>query len=592
LPDKAAVQIKIGNPTALPSAYPLTGPAPLTVKFRSNGQDEDGTIEYFYWDYDGNGTIDATGRVSDTFTYTYYTPGTYQARLQVVDNDGLSDEKTLTIYVTSGPEGDAPEAYADAEPAQGAAPLTVDFIGLGTDNNGFIQLFEWDFDGDGTFDWQSAANGTTSHTYASDGIYRAVLRVSDDEGLTGTDSLWIKVQPEGSPVASARANLDTGTSPLEVTFSGGGTDKEGTIALYEWDFNGDGIFDWSSTESGDATYRYTSPGTYEAVLRVTDNEGLTDLIWVNIQVTSGDIKAVRSREAFDPSRGQKVTITSSLTFPTETFTLRIMDSQGNTVRTLVDHASRPFGVFTDIWNGRDDSGLIVAPGAYFFVIDYVIDGTTYHYDLTSQSGDKVTITPGYSNLFNPIEDQFLTATFTLNKPAEISAYVAPFAGGAGNRVRTIYLRTPRKSGNYVITWDGTKDDGSLAPIDQSYVMAVFAYGLSDNAIIVESNPIVSDVSTEPDFYNPDNPYHDELLRITYSLSKEADVRVQINNEVGIRMRTLFHQIVSPGINTLTWDGRTSAEQLVDVGVYNIGVKAIDAMGNESQTVYGIVRIFY
>ena len=159
-------------------------------------------------------------------------------------------------------------------------------------------------------------------------------------------------------------------------------------------------------------------------------------------------------------------------------------------------------------------------------------------------------------------------------------------------MRTIYLRSPRKTGDYVIIWDGTTDEGGLAPIDQSYVMAVFAYGLSDNAIIVESKPIISDVSTEPDFYNPDNPYHDEWVRITYSLSKEADVRVEIKNEAGIKMRRLLQQNASSGINTLTWDGRTNDGRLVDVGVYSIGLKAIDAMGNESQTVYGIVRVFY
>jgi PKD repeat protein len=59
-----------------------------------------------------------------------------------------------------------------------------------------------------------------------------------------------------------------------VKFIGSATDEDGNITLYEWDFNGDGLYDWSGS-NGETTYSYTKEGRFYAVLRVTDNDGFT-----------------------------------------------------------------------------------------------------------------------------------------------------------------------------------------------------------------------------------------------------------------------------------------------------------------------------
>jgi PKD repeat protein len=61
-----------------------------------------------------------------------------------------------------------------------------------------------------------------------------------------------------------------------VTLDGSGsTDTDGTVDFYEWDTDGDGIYDYGSSSS---TYSHTYPqdGTYNIKLRVTDNLGGTD----------------------------------------------------------------------------------------------------------------------------------------------------------------------------------------------------------------------------------------------------------------------------------------------------------------------------
>jgi PKD repeat protein len=65
------------------------------------------------------------------------------------------------------------------------------------------------------------------------------------------------------------------TEGQAVTLDGtGSTDSDGTIVLYEWDIDNNGIFDFSSA-SATQNYTYNQQGTYSIKLRVTDDSGLT-----------------------------------------------------------------------------------------------------------------------------------------------------------------------------------------------------------------------------------------------------------------------------------------------------------------------------
>ena len=73
----------------------------------------------------------------------------------------------------------------------------------------------------------------------------------------------------GDPVAEAGPDIQDYTG-RPVVFEGFGTpDTSMRIILYEWDFDGDGVFDWNSTRTGMCTNRFWEPGTYNATIRVT-----------------------------------------------------------------------------------------------------------------------------------------------------------------------------------------------------------------------------------------------------------------------------------------------------------------------------------
>jgi len=61
------------------------------------------------------------------------------------------------------------------------------------DPDGEILLYEWDFDEDGTYDWNSTENGNTEHLYEEEGVYNATLRVTDDNGTSATDVYYVLI---------------------------------------------------------------------------------------------------------------------------------------------------------------------------------------------------------------------------------------------------------------------------------------------------------------------------------------------------------------------------------------------------------------
>lgn len=88
----------VGNnpPTAVASATPVSGTAPLTVSFSSAGSaDADGSIAAYEWNFGDGSAVATTASASHT-----YDVGTFTAQLKVTDNGGLSATKSVTITVS------------------------------------------------------------------------------------------------------------------------------------------------------------------------------------------------------------------------------------------------------------------------------------------------------------------------------------------------------------------------------------------------------------------------------------------------------------------------------------------------------------
>jgi PKD repeat protein len=75
---------------------------------------------------------------------------------------------------------------------------------------------------------------------------------------------------------------------LTVNFdASASTDSDGTIVLYEWDFDGDGIFDMDTGATSTVSTEYTTAGDYDPAVRVTDDSGDSDTVSLSETVSGG-----------------------------------------------------------------------------------------------------------------------------------------------------------------------------------------------------------------------------------------------------------------------------------------------------------------
>ncbi len=221
-----------------------------------------------------------------------YTTGYSIISPLAIGNDG-------TLYVNSGdtyiyafrdipPE--PPVAFLSAEPTESLPPVLVNFdASLSYDPDGTIVKYEWDWEGDGIYDYDSGTNPVTSHPYMEPGIFDATVRVTDNEDFQDTEFVTITIlePPNELPVADVQAMPTFGKAPLQVQFDGSGSyDPDGLLVFYEWDWEGDGIYDDSGDDLLAVMHTYTDPGIYDATLRVTDNRDATATDSVTIYVSS------------------------------------------------------------------------------------------------------------------------------------------------------------------------------------------------------------------------------------------------------------------------------------------------------------------
>ncbi|MBU1146811.1 MAG: hypothetical protein KKD11_00455 [Candidatus Omnitrophica bacterium] len=198
-------------------------------------------------------------------------------------SDGMDAAlERIKIIVKALPVG--PQAKALAAPVKGMAPLEVNFATDSVDMDGQIVRYEWDFDGKGVYDFDSLESGKCTFIYTGEGSFSATLRVTDNEGFTDTHSVTIDVKKNPSaPTVDLEAMPLRGTAPCKIYFQGSAF-SPAEVCRYEWDFNGDGVYDANSTESANMLKTYGVPGVYDAEFRVTSSKGLSHSTSVKIEV--------------------------------------------------------------------------------------------------------------------------------------------------------------------------------------------------------------------------------------------------------------------------------------------------------------------
>ncbi len=263
------------------------------------------------------GTVVQAGSRTGTWAWTYI-PGDGPTDGQTVsiaatDSEGASAQVTFALVVSNvAPTVDAGVGAAIDEGAGFTGPGS--FTDPGTDT--WTATVDY---GDGKDPQPLMLTGTTfalDHTYLDDGTYTVTVRVTDDDGGVGQDTLSITVS-DLDPVASL-----TGGTALDEGQSGsfdasGSTSAPDDVVGYEWDWNYDGVTFAASGDTG-ATQSHTwmDDGTYRVAVRVTDDDGSSGVATRTVSVNDlGPVAALTGDAALSEGQAGSFDASGSLSWP-------------------------------------------------------------------------------------------------------------------------------------------------------------------------------------------------------------------------------------------------------------------------------------
>jgi PKD repeat protein len=264
--------------------------APATIAFDASELPVDTslyTIISYVWDF-GDGSTGTGATTSHRYTTKGEGDGRYVVTLTVTYRDNKTSEEAeeaFTVDVVFGNE--QVNATFTATPESGTVPLEVEFdASESMDPDGEIVGYEWDLDGDGSYD--DGDEVTAEYTYTQYGTYEAKLRVTDNNGETSTTTLEILVDEGLQPNGTIEVDLEEeGTAYVGTSYYFDVSDASspnGEIERYEWDF-GDGS---TPTKNKTAKHAYEEAGIYTVTLTLTDEEGETGENTMEIEVVMAE----------------------------------------------------------------------------------------------------------------------------------------------------------------------------------------------------------------------------------------------------------------------------------------------------------------
>jgi hypothetical protein len=182
----------------------------------------------------------------------------------------------------------APVADAGASKSITLPINTVTLNGSGSDPNGSVVSYQW-------VQISGPATATLSETNTTDpvvsslveGNYVFELRVTDDEGATDSDRMFVEVEAptNQSPQAHAGTDLTIVRPANSARLNGTATDQDGSVQSYQWtQKKGPNTATLVGADSPSMEARDLVEGSYVFELTVTDDLGAIDIDQVTVNL--------------------------------------------------------------------------------------------------------------------------------------------------------------------------------------------------------------------------------------------------------------------------------------------------------------------
>ena len=234
---------------------------------------DDWTATVDYGDGSGTQPLALAGKTFN-LSHVYLDDGVFTVTVTVTDDDGGVGSDTVIVTVTPLSSGSAPvvDAGPDAAVAEGQ---TFTQPGSFTDLDSSLWTATVDY-GDSAGAQPLILTGQTfilSRTYHDNGLYTVTVQVTDDAGLTGTDTVQVTVGNTAPAVdLGPDATVEVNTP---FTRAGSFTDPGTDTWLATVDY-GDGAWTEPLALNGKGftlSHTYTAAGTYTVHVDIVDDDG-------------------------------------------------------------------------------------------------------------------------------------------------------------------------------------------------------------------------------------------------------------------------------------------------------------------------------
>ncbi|PWK13446.1 FlgD immunoglobulin-like domain containing protein [Tumebacillus permanentifrigoris] len=392
-----------------------------------------------------------------------------------------------------------------------------------------------------------------------------------------------------------------GTSIYATTYDGGYGYKQGTsmaspnvagVAALVWNYRPtltnaqlEKVLESSTIDLGaagkDTTFGYGLINAYTAMTAVVDTTP------IGLTVTGV------TPNPFNPLGTNTSTISYSIAEPGNV-TLKILDSNNNVVKTVLNNVAVTTGTKTGAWDGKNSAGQIVAEGVYSYVLSATdawgnnstpLTGTI-KVDRTAPVLSAASITP---SVFVPTGSNTAAINYTLSENAKVTVGIY---NSSNALVKAITTNAQQNAGANSVLWDGKTAAGVIANDgNYTYKITVTDYvnlsGVAaSGAISIDRfKPELTKVTDTPDPFKVTGLTNST---ISYTLSEDANVSVKIYNSTGSVVRTLQNALLPYGVKSVVWNGKNDAGALVDDGTYTYKINATDRNNNVAPEVTGTI----
>ncbi len=480
-------------------------------------------------------------------------------------NDVKSDFSTYGTFVDiSAPGTDIVSTYHDKDDPQNDKVATLSGTSMATPITASVAALIWSKHPDWTADQVKQRLFDTA-----DDIY-GIAGNSAYAGKLGAGRVnaFNAVNDGGSggptpPTANFTGSPTSGCPTLTVNFTDQST---GDITDWSWDF-GDGTTSTLQNPSHD----YANPGSYTVSLTVTGPGG-SDTNTKNNYITVED-PAVTADFSGTPTSGEAPLdvaftdnstgasswswdfgdgATSTAQNPTHTYTvagvytvtLTASNSCGTDTQTKVDYIT-----VTEPQGGNDETH--VASNTVVKESFFIVTRGNATVKIVDQNG-------------NPVADATVDGSWSGSVNQSVS--ITTDANGEANSISSWVFG----DGTFQFCVDNVTKTGYTYNASANVVTCASTDGSSSAAKSVVAKDVkIEDVEKDLGFKlagNSPNPFN-PVTTITYVLPENAQVRLDIFNVLGQRVKTLVDGQVEAGINSVVWNGKDAVGNQVSSGFY-------------------------